>query len=185
MMEEWVPFGSHEYNLFFVVLLFARSTDFLSTWIATPNLVLEANPIAKFLRWRWGMVVNFALCLIFAFWPLTAVIISTTSVLVAARNFQLAWLMRTSGEHNYRAWFGDRLQETPPTLYLFCLIAQTTLTAMVGGAVVLFSRSDQWVPFGIGLGILGYAIAVLVFTLLSLWRGRRARKRLEEESLNR
>ena len=28
--------------------------DFLSTWVATPNLVLEGNPIAKKLGWRWG-----------------------------------------------------------------------------------------------------------------------------------
>jgi hypothetical protein len=177
MEPEWVSFGSHQYNIVFIVLLFARAMDFLSTWIATPNLLLEANPIARTLRWKWGMVVNFVLCVTFAFWPLTAVIISTTSALVAARNFQLAWLMRTSGEDNYRTWFVERLEETPTTLFLFCLFAQTTLTALVGGALILFSRWDQWIPLGIGLGIIGYAMAVLLFTLLSLWRGRRAANR--------
>jgi hypothetical protein len=44
---------------------------------------------------------------------------------------------------------------------------------MVGGALVLFTRWDQLIPIGIGIGILGYAIAVLFFTLLSLWRSRR------------
>src|SRR3954469_6441026 len=165
-MDEGVSFGSHDYNIFFVLLLFARATDFLSTWIATPNLLLEANPIARKLRWKWGIIVNFFLCVGFAFWPLTAVIISTTSVLVAARNFQVAWMMRTSGEANYRAWFSERLGETPPSLFLFCLFAQTILTALVGGALVLFSRWDQMVPLGVGMGILGYAIAVLLFTLL-------------------
>jgi hypothetical protein len=174
MMEEAARFGSHEYNIYFVLLLFARSTDFLSTWIATPNLLLEANPLARALGWRWGFIVNFLLCVGFAFWPLTAIIIATTSVLVAARNFQLAWMMRSSGEANYRAWFAERLDETPPSLFLFCLFAQTVLTGLVGGALVLFSRWDQMVPLGVGMGILGYAIAVLLFTLLSLWRTRRA-----------
>ena len=173
-MDEGVSFGSHDYNIFFVLLLFSRATDFLSTWIATPNLLLEANPIARKLRWKWGIIVNFFLCVGFAFWPLTAVIISTTSVLVAARNFQLAWMMRTSGEANYRAWFSERLEETPPSLFLFCLFAQTVLTALVGGALLLFSRIDQWISIGVGMGIVGYAIAVLFFTLLSLWRTRRA-----------
>jgi len=173
-MDEAVPFGSHEYNIFFVLMLFARSSDILSTWIATPNLVLEANPIARKLRWKWGMVVNFGICVGFAFWPLSAVIISTTSVLVAARNFQMAWAMRSSGEMNYRAWFSERLDETPPSLFLFCLFAQTFLIGAVGGALVIFSRWDQLVPLGVGMGILGYAGAVLVFTLLSLWRNRRA-----------
>src|SRR3989449_4481808 len=167
-MVEAASFGSHEYNIFFVVLLFARATDILSTRIATPNLLLEANPIARKLRWKWGMIVNFFLCVGFAFWPLTAVIISTTSVLVAARNFQVAWIMRTSGEANYRAWFSERLEETPPSLFLFCLFAQTVLTGLVGGALILFSRIDQWISIGVGMGIVGYAIAVLFFTLLSL-----------------
>jgi hypothetical protein len=162
-----------------VLLLFARACDFLSTRIATPNLVLEANPIARLLRWRWGMIVNFFLCVAFAFWPLTAIIISTTSVMVAARNFQLAWLMRSYGETSYRAWFSERLEETPPTLFLFCLFSQTILVGMVGGALILFTRWDQLIPIAIGIGILGYAIAVLFFTLLSLWRSRRAARARE------
>ena len=32
----------------------ARGMDFLSTWVATPNLVLEGNPIAKKLGWKMG-----------------------------------------------------------------------------------------------------------------------------------
>jgi hypothetical protein len=175
-MEDAVPFASRAWFITLGVLLFARGMDFLSTWIATPNLILEANPIARKLRWKGGIIVNFFLCVGFAFWPLTAVIISTTSVLVAARNFQLAWLMRSSGEDNYRAWFSERLQETPPSLFLFCLLAQTMLTGMVGGALILFSRLDQWITLGIGLGVIGYAVAVLLFTILALWRGRRAAK---------
>jgi len=46
-MEEFVPFGSREYALLFLLLLVSRGMDFLSTWVATPNMVLEGNPIAK------------------------------------------------------------------------------------------------------------------------------------------
>ena len=97
-MNETTAFGSSSYLGMLGILMLARSLDFLSTWIATPNLVLEANPIARKLGWKWGVVVNGILCGAFAFWPLPAVVISTTSVLVAARNFQSAWLMRTLGE---------------------------------------------------------------------------------------
>src|SRR5215216_74066 len=124
-MEDTVPFGSRAYVSFLSLMIFARGTDFLSTWIATPNLVLEANPIARKLRWRWGIALNLLFCFGFALWPLTAIIISTTSVLVAARNFQLAWLMRSHGEDNYRDWFIERMEETPPGLFVFCLFAQT------------------------------------------------------------
>src|SRR5947209_14742234 len=98
MTEDILPFPSREYFLVLALLVTARGMDVLSTWVATPNLVLEGNPIAKTLGWRWGLPVNFGLCLVLAFWPLPALVISTTSLLVAARNFQSAWLMRSLGE---------------------------------------------------------------------------------------
>jgi hypothetical protein len=172
-MDEPLLFGSREYGVYALLLLFSRGMDFLSTWIATPNLVLEANPLAKRLRWKWGILLNLVLCGLFAFWPLPAIIICTTSVLVAARNFQLAWLMRSHGEENYRDWFLERLEETPPGLFVFCLLAQTLLTAAVGGFLIYFSGS-RTEPLGIGMGIIAYAVAVMVFTMIALWRNRRA-----------
>jgi hypothetical protein len=172
-MEDFAQFGSRSYGLMFVLLLVARGMDFLSTWVATPNMVLEGNPIAKKLGWKWGIPLNLALCLGFAFWPLPAIVISTTSVLVAARNFQSAWLMRSLGEHIYRDWHVQRVQETSITLYLFCLFAQTTLTGGVGAALIYFS-DGRLAPLAIGMGIVAYAIAVAFYTLLGVWRVRRS-----------
>lgn len=176
-MDRAALFGSGEYLALLGLLVFSRGMDFLSTWIATPNLVLEANPIARKLRWKWGIPVNLLLCLAFARWPLTAIIISTTSVLVAARNFQHAWLMRSQGEESYRSWFVERLDETPPGLFLFCLLAQTSLTAAVGVALICFGRLEQEVPVGIGMGIVGYALAVAIYSIIALWRNRRMARR--------
>ena len=116
-MDDTIPFASREYFIMLALLLFARGTDFLSTWIATPNLVLEGNPLAKKLGWKWGAVLNLALCVLFAGWPLPAIVISTSSVLVAARNFQSAWLMNSLGEEPYRNWHVERLQETRISLF--------------------------------------------------------------------
>ncbi|MBI3853439.1 MAG: hypothetical protein HY298_24595 [Verrucomicrobia bacterium] len=172
-MDDPVPFASREYFFLLVLLVFARGMDFLSTWIATPNLVLEGNPLAKKLGWKWGAVVNLVLCVTFAGWPLPAIVISTTSVLVAARNFQSAWLMRSLGEEVYRNWHVERLQETRISLYLLCLLAQTALISGVG-AVLIFFTDGQLVALAVGLGIIAYALAVAIYTLLSVWRLRRA-----------
>src|SRR5437016_7454907 len=172
-MDDFLPFGSRYYLLTLGLLVVCRGMDILSTWVATPNLVLEGNPIAKKLGWRWGLPINFALCFTLAFWPLPAIVISTTSVLVAARNFQSAWLMRSLGEESYRDWHVERIEETRITLYLFCLAGNTLLTAGVGAAVIYFSNMDV-VPVAIGFGIIGYAGAVAVFTLLGIWRLRRS-----------
>jgi hypothetical protein len=170
-MDDFVRFGSAQYFLLLGILLSARGADFLSTWVATPNLVLEANPISRKLGWRLGLVLNALLALGFALWPLPSIVISTTSLLVAARNFQSAWLMRSLGEEPYRFWMVARLRETPVALYLFCLLAQSVLVASIGLALMYFS---QWhlVPFAVGMGIVTYAVAVTFFTLLSLWRVR-------------
>jgi hypothetical protein len=172
-MEDFVLFASRDYALLFLLLFVSRGMDFLSTWVATPNMVLEGNPIAKKLGWKWGIPLNVALCFGFAFWPLPAIVISTCSVLVASRNFQSAWLMRSLGEQLYREWHVERVQETSVTLYLFCLFAQTALTGGVGVAVIYFS---EWrlVPLAIGLGIVAYALAVAFYTLLGIWRLRRS-----------
>src|SRR3954470_13508785 len=119
-MDDFIRFGSRDYFLMVLLLAFARGMDFLSTWIATPNLVLEGNPVAKFLGWRWGAFLNVGICFGMALWPASAIAVSTMSVLVAARNFQSAWLMRTMGEERYRDWYVARILETPITLYLIC-----------------------------------------------------------------
>src|SRR5258705_9406707 len=145
MIDEFFPFGSKPYFVMLALLLVSRGMDALSTWVATPNLVLEGNPIAKKLGWRWGLPINVGFSLVLAFWPLPAIVISTTSVLVAARNFQSAWLMRSLGEQAYRDWHVERIQETRITLDLFCLAGNTLLTAGVGAAVIYFSQ--HIVPF--------------------------------------
>jgi hypothetical protein len=176
-MEDLVLFGSRDYFLYLALLIFGRGMDFLSTWIATPNLALEANPLAKKLGWKWGLLLNAIIVSLFALWPLPAVVIITTSILVAARNFQSAWLMRSLGEYEYRSWMAGQLEQTPVTLYVFCLLAQTALIAIVGAALMYSSYPlimQSFVPFGIGMGVLTYAVAVTFYTLLAVWRLRRS-----------
>src|SRR5882762_669463 len=180
-MEDNVPFASRAYFVALGILVFARGMDFLSTWVATPNLMLEGNPIAKKLGWKWGAVVNALFCGSFALWPLPAMVLSTTSILVAARNFQQAWLMRSLGEEAYRDWHIERIQETHITLYLLCLAGNTVLTAIVGAAVIYFSNLVL-IPFAIGVGIMGYAAAVAFYTLLAIWRMRRNTLRHERQA---
>ncbi len=175
-MDGSVPYGSREYLLLFALLIFSRGADFLSTWIATPSLALEGNPLAKKLGWRWGLLLNAVLVLVLALWPLSAIVVATASVLVAARNFQSAWLMRSLGEDAYREWHVQRVRETRVTLHLFCLAGNTLLTAAVGAVLMGYSEL-RLVPFGIGMGMIAYAVAVAFYTLLAVWRIHRAVKR--------
>ena len=177
-MDDTVTFASRDYCLCLLLLIFARGMDFLSTWIATPNLVLEGNPLAKKLGWKWGLALNVVLCGALAAWPLSAIVVATASVLVAARNFQSAWLMHSLGEEIYRQWHVERVRETRITIYLLCLAGNTLLTAGIGTALIYFSDLRR-VPFAIGMGMVAYAVAVAFYTLLAIWRMRRAAKKSE------
>ena len=176
-MDATFTFASRDYCLLLLLLVFARGMDFLSTWIATPNLVLEGNPLAKKLGWKWGVALNVVLCGALAAWPLSAIVVATASVLVAARNFQSAWLMHSLGEEIYRQWHVERVQETRITVYLLCLAGNTLLTAGVGAALIYFSHL-RLAPFAIGMGMVAYAVAVAFYTLLAIWRIRHAAKKL-------
>jgi hypothetical protein len=179
-MDDMATFASRDYCLYLLLLIFARGMDFLSTWIATPNLVLEGNPLAKKLGWKWGLLLNIVLVGVLAMWPLSAIVVATASVLVAARNFQSAWLMHSLGEEIYRRWHVERIRETRITVYLLCLAGNTLLTAGVGAALIYFSN-ERLVPFAIGMGMVAYAIAVAFYTLLAIWRIRHAAKKMEAQ----
>jgi hypothetical protein len=172
VIDPIIPWQSKEYLVLLGILILARGMDFLSTWIATPNLVLEANPIARKLGWKGGLVANALVCAGFATWPLATIIIATTSVLVAARNFQSAWLMRFMGEHEYQYFMAEQIRRVPVRLYLLCLLGQTGLIALVGLGLLAYCHFYP-VPFGIGIGMLAYALAVSIYTSLSFWRIRR------------
>lgn len=166
-----IPFASRDYFIVLAVVAFGRAMDFLSTWIATPNLRLEGNPIAKWLGWKWGMLLNVAMCLGFALSFLTAIVVTTMSLLVAARNFQGAWTMRVMGESAYQAFMSDVLAQRGRGGYLLTLYAQALLTGLVGAALVAFS-GELIVPTGIGMGVVAYAVAVAFYSTLGMWRGR-------------
>lgn len=166
-----VTFGDRDYLIVLAALFGARMADFLSTWVATPNLVLEGNPIARRLGWRLGVAVNAALCFALAFWPLAGVIVVTTSLLVAARNFKSAWMMRVMGEERYLAFMLNQMRLTPPWLFLLCLVGETSLMSLIGVALLLFSPAGT-APFAIGVGFIAYAVAVLFYSCLSLRKAR-------------
>lgn len=172
MMEVAVPFGGGVYLVMLALLVFSRGMDFLSTWVGTPNLELEGNPVAKKLGWKWGLPLNLVIVFVLALWPLPAIVLTTTSLLVAARNFQHAWLMHSLGEHAYREWFIERMRETRPQLFLFCLAGNTLLTAAIGLALIFFG-GPRLITSAIGMGIVAYAIVVAFYSLLAFIRNRR------------
>lgn len=160
MSELYAPPFGPAYWAGVALLLFARGLDFLSTWIATPSLLLEANPIARRLGWQGGIAVNLVVCLVAAAIPFVAVLISVTSVLVAARNFQAAWVSRTMGEYEFRDHLETQFSRANKRLVLGCVWAQGLLHGAVGVAVMLLT--NDLLAQAVGWGIVGFGLAIAV-----------------------
>ena len=170
-LDEWVSPRDLAWWIGLVVAGFARGADLLSTWIATPRLQLEGNPLARRLGWKGGVILILLVVPVVACWPMLAVSLATTSSLVAARNLQQAWLMRTMGEERYRLWFTGRVLEASQPLVVGCHMGEAALTGTIG-LVLMWLGPVHLISFGVGLGIAAYGFSVALFTGMSLWRFR-------------
>lgn len=168
-VTEWVKPGSLVWLIGCAAIGLSRFADMLSTWIATPRLELEGNPIARWIGWRWGVILNLLLLPVVACWPMLALSLSTTSLLVAARNLQQAWLIRSMGESSYRCWLARRIAGSRTGIVLSCFLGEGTLVGGIGLALMVAGPLHM-VSFGIGLGLASYGFVVVVFTTWSLWR---------------
>lgn len=125
------------------ILLTARAGDFLSTWLVTPNLSLETNPIARKLGWRRSAALNLAVCLILAVDVRLSIPVAVSSLLLAARNCDLS---------------AGRYRRT-------CIAVGSGCMAIIGLGVML---SDDIMRLNICLGFVMYAILMLWFR--RVWR---------------
>lgn len=165
-MDIIVDAGSRWWWGSLLALLVGRGLDLLSTRIATPRLENEGNPLSRRLGWRGGIAFSILISFGAAFVPLIAIILTTTSFLIAAENFRSAWLMRTMGEFAYRDWYLRRVSETPRSLYFGCLLGKTLPFVLLGLVLAVFTGLNL-VSLGIGVGMIGYGLAVLLYTWLA------------------
>jgi hypothetical protein len=155
------------------LLLLARLGDVGSTYLLSPTLKLEANPIVR--RFRWPFAIATLLIAALPYYSMPAgVAILITSLLVCASNSSRLWLVRTMGEAEYHAVLIGVARRAPVALSIvFCLLPPLFM-AMIGGVILLFypSRQQDW-GYWIGLGFLLYALVIGLYGSLAFLRYRR------------
>jgi len=53
----------------FLIITIFRAGDLYLTWLITPDLKAELNPIVRLMGWRWSIAVNLLLCALTPFMP--------------------------------------------------------------------------------------------------------------------
>lgn len=151
------------------LLLISRIGDVGTTYLITPNLILEANPIVRKIGWPFALLTLAACLLPYVYMPL-AVSALVAFLLVSASNASQIWVVRTIGERAYAAFTLELARKSKLSHALLGVATSTFFLALAGGSILLFYPSQSEWGFWLGLGVLLYAGAKGFYGTLAMLR---------------
>jgi hypothetical protein len=154
----------------------SRVADVWTTYLVTPTLKLEANPIARRFGWKCALLTILVGLVAYASPPM-GVVLLTASFLVAASNASKIVTAKAMGEEQLAAFSRRVILETPPWPGLLFLVMPAFFIATLGGAILFFyPQASEW-GYDIGLGMLAYASAICVWYPVRYFRVRAEAKK--------
>jgi hypothetical protein len=158
-----------------VLILGARLADIISTYLATPSLKLESNPVVKRLGWSFALT-SVAVCII-PYWHVGAgMVVLVVSLSASADNIAKLWFIHALGESAYHDMIQRALDRGSPRELLLTMYAKTICILVLGSllCVLTYSFPEPPLSFWFGVGILSYAFVGL---WMGMHRFRELRKR--------
>ncbi|MHC4502477.1 MAG: hypothetical protein ACYTFI_04155 [Planctomycetota bacterium] len=145
------------------LLLLSRLGDIVSTYLVTPDLKLEANPIARKLGWRF-MALTVLACLLPYYNTALAVMALVPFLLISASNAGKIWFTRTMGESQYLDML-LRIARKSRLSHAICGVLASSSFIVLAGAVLCFLSPDPGRDWGywFGLGIVFYGTIVALY----------------------
>jgi hypothetical protein len=145
----------------------------VTTFLVTPKLKLEANPLARKLKWPFA-VASLGLAFL-PYWsvPLSLIIL-VPSLLVSASNASGIWIVRAVGESEYFRFIVRAAASAKVAPALLFTLLPSFFVALLGYTIQQFYPNPT-VHYGyyIGLGVYGYALVLLVYRPLAFLRLRK------------
>jgi hypothetical protein len=149
----------------------SRAADVWTTYLVTPTLKLEANPMVRRFGWKFALLTILVGLIPYAS-PSAGVIVLTASFLVAASNASKIVMARAIGEDELAALSRRVLLATPPWPGLLFLVMPGVCIAAFGGSILLFyPRPTEW-GYYFGIGVLAYAVAIFTWYPIRYFRVR-------------
>ena len=144
------------------MILISRLGDIGSTYLVTPTLRLEANPILRRLGWRFALL-TLLVCFIPYYSTAMGVIILVPSLLVTASNVSVIWLVRAVGETEYLEFVQRAVRRTTLGRALAGVLASSVFIALAGATLLYLAPDPQrdW-GFWFACGIFAYALALVL-----------------------
>jgi len=165
-MTEFI--NNHANHFLFAVILISRIGDILTTYIATPNLKLEGNPVVRKLRWPFALASIFIAFIAYADRGL-AVAAAVLFLLVCASNASMMWMRRTLGEDEYLKLYSSLVQRSSLIFTFACIWAPSFFFLLVGIIIYAFTGD---MGHNAADGFFLYAFAIGFYSTLSQLRSR-------------
>lgn len=150
-------------------ILIARLGDVGSTYLATPTLRLEGNPLARRAGW-WFALASLVLCAVPYVSVELGIVVLVPSLLVTASNLSKGWLMRALGEAGYEQFTMLAARQSSVRMALGFTLGSAAFFAAAGATLLVLSGGPSFASYWFAQGVLLYALAVAVYGSLSVSR---------------
>ena len=149
-----------------ILIFIGRLGDILSTYCATPKLVIETNIIARKFRWPFAALTTLVCLVPFYSTPLGVLILVPTFFVCFSNISQLA-LIKLFGENDFKKIIIAAINKHGLGIMLLFLYLSNTFILARGLLGMLLSRETEW-GYWIGLGIVLFAIALILHKTIFL-----------------
>jgi len=163
-MREFIV-SNFEHGLFALILV-SRLGDIGTTYLITPKLKLEANPIARKLGWWFG-ALTVLVCIVPYYSTALGVAVLVPSLLISSSNTAKIWFVRAYGESEYYELL-HRLARTSKFSHAITGTILSALFIALAGLVLLFFYPDPIHDWGywVAMGFLIYSVVIGLYGCL-------------------
>ena len=160
-MTEFLSSGRNWEHVLAILLLLARMGDVGSTYLVSPTLALEANPIARKLGWRFAWL-TLLICFVPYFNTVAGLVAIVVSLFVTASNLSRGWVVRALGEAEYLRVLQRAAGASPLRVGIAFVIASAGTFASAGLMLLVISDGPETWPYWFAVGVMIYALAMAV-----------------------
>ena len=162
IVNDFLTSGRNWEHVLALVLLLARLGDVGSTYLVTPTLRLEGNPIVRRIGWPCAYL-TVLVCFVSYYNTGLAMILIVASLLATASNLSRGWIARALGETEYVRVL-QRAAASSSLLGAIGFVLGSSGTYALAGLVLLVISGGptEW-PFWFAVGVLVYASAKALF----------------------
>jgi hypothetical protein len=174
-------YNNVEHFLCFFILL-SRLGDIVSTYLVSPTLKLESNPIVRKLGFRFTFL-TLALCVIPYYHVGLALVVVVPSLLVASSNMSKYWAVKTYGEQEYARRMLVFASQSKFSHALLSTLMSSFFIILAGLVLLLLSLDTYTWGYWFGSGIILYGVIMAMYGSLALYiLFKKARKTSQTDS---